>query len=242
LKRGIKMAAKTNKEILDQIKGNLIVSCQALESEPLFGSELMAKMAICAKVGGGKGIRANTTADICAIKKAVDLPVIGIIKRVYEGSECYITPTMKEVKELIDQAGPEIIAVDATNRVHPDGRDGKQFIAEIKKAYPNVLLMADISTYEEGIDAVNAGADLVSTTLSGYTPYTPKRNSPDFELMAGLSADVQVPVIGEGNIWSPDEAVRAFETGVFAIVVGTAITRPRDITKRFVESINSIKK
>lgn len=227
------------KKVLESIKGKLIVSCQALEDEPLFGSDTMAKMADAAFRGGAAGIRANTVVDINAIKAKVNLPVIGIIKRVYENSECYITPTMKEVDELFEQAKPEIIAVDGTARKHPDGEDGAEFIKKIKSKYPDQLLMADISTLEEGISAWKAGADLVSTTLSGYTSYSPAIEGPDFELMKELCRNVDIPVIAEGRIWSPDDAVKAFKQGVYAIVVGGAITRPMEITKRFVERIGN---
>ena len=229
------------KKLLDSIKGKLIVSCQALENEPLFGSDTMAKMADAACRGGAAGIRANTVADILAIKEKVNLPVIGIIKREYKGSECYITPTMKEVDELFEMARPEVIAVDATCRKHPDGEDGVEFIKKIKSKYPNQLLMADVSTLDEGISAWKAGADMVSTTLSGYTSYSPAIDGPDFELMRELSSRVDIPVIGEGRIWSPEDAVKAFEQGVHAIVVGGAITRPMEITKRFVKGISGVK-
>lgn len=223
--------------IIDSLKGKVIVSCQALKHEILHSPDIMARMALSAKVGGASGIRANSVVDICAIKEAVDLPVLGIIKQDYENSECYITPTMDEVRALYYGAKPEIICVDATNRIHPEGKNGADFIRDIKKEFPDILIMADISTLEEGIEAAKAGADIVSSTLAGYTPYTTKSDGPDFELMKALVANVDVPVIGEGRIWTREEAVEALKTGIHAIVIGTAITRPMDTTKRFVDFV-----
>lgn len=232
--------AKINKyELLEKIRDGIIVSCQALEDEPLYGSEIMTKMAKAALLGGAKGIRANSIKDINAIIQEVDLPVIGIIKNVYKGSECYITPTMVEVSKLVEQSKANIIAVDGTGRLHPNGETGDEFVASIKKKYPSILLMADISTLEEGILAQKAGADMVSTTLSGYTSYSPQISGPDYNLMKECIKKLSITVIGEGRIWCPEEAERAFQLGVFAVVVGTAITRPMEITRRFVEHIQN---
>jgi N-acylglucosamine-6-phosphate 2-epimerase len=222
-----------NLSVLEKIKGGLVVSCQALEGEPLYGTDTMVKMANAAYLGGAVGIRANSTADVKAIVETVNLPVIGIIKRDYKGSECYITPTMREVSELIEGAKPHIIAVDGTKRVHPNGILGSEFIAEIRKKYPEIVLMADISTVEEAVEAEAAGADLVSTTLSGYTGYSPHIEGPDFELIERCSERLSIPILGEGRIWSPEEAKKALESGAYAIVIGSAITRPMEITKRF---------
>jgi len=225
----------TRDQVLKKIYKGLIVSCQALESEPLYGSEIMAKMAIAAEKGGAVGIRANYSADIKAIKEAVDLPIIGLIKREYPGYEVYITPTLREVEEVV-AAGAHIVAIDATDMSRPGNKSASEFIYEIKKKF-DIMVMADVSTYEEGIRAQDAGADIVSTTMSGYTPYSPKSEGPDFELIRNLSSDLTVPLIGEGRIWEPKEAVKALELGAYAIVVGTAITRPMNITKRFTEAI-----
>jgi N-acylglucosamine-6-phosphate 2-epimerase len=158
-----------NNELLSGLKGKLVVSCQALENEPLHGSEIMGKMALAAKIGGAAGIRANTPADIKEIRKQVDLPIIGIIKKQYLDSEIYITPTMTEVLALLDSPA-DIIAMDATKRKRPNNASLSEMVAAVKKA--GRLAMADISTYEEGIAAKEIGFDLVSTTLSGYTSYT----------------------------------------------------------------------
>lgn len=226
----------TNNEILKKIKGGLIVSCQALESEPLYDSYIMSKMAWAAYLGGAVGIRANTVVDIKAIKQKVDLPVIGIIKQVYSDSEVYITPTEKEVDALVE-IGCEIIAIDATDRPRPNGKSLEEFFTVIRKKYPNQLFMADTSCFEEGVLAEKLGFDLIGTTMAGYTPYTKGTPLPDYTLMQRYVSELNTPVIAEGGIWAPDELKRAIDIGVHAAVVGTAITRPMDITKRFVNAL-----
>ncbi len=226
----------TNKEILEQIKGGLIVSCQALETEPLYDSYIMSKMAWAAYLGGAVGIRANTVVDIKAIKEKVDLPVIGIIKQVYDDSDVYITPTMKEVDALVE-IGCEIIAVDATDRLRPNGVTFEAFFTEVRAKYPDQLFMADTSCFEEGKKAEELGMDLIGTTMAGYTPYTKGTPLPDFKLMERYVKELHSPVIAEGGIWVPEQLKQAIDTGVHAAVVGTAITRPMDITKHFIEAI-----
>lgn len=226
----------TNQEILKQIQGGLIVSCQALETEPLYDSYIMSKMAWAAYLGGAAGIRANTVVDIKAIKEKVDLPVIAIIKQVYDDSEVYITPTMKEVDALME-IGCEIIALDATDRIHPNGVSFEDFFKEVRAKYPNQLFMADTSCFEEGKKAEELGFDLIGTTMAGYTPYTKGTSLPDFTLMERYVHELHTPVIAEGGIWVPEDLKKAIDIGVHAAVVGTAITRPMDITKRFVNAI-----
>lgn len=226
----------TNKEILEQIKGGLIVSCQALPTEPLYDSYIMSKMAWAAYLGGAVGIRANTVVDIKAIKEKVDLPVIGIIKKDYDDSDVYITPTMEEVDALVE-AGCEIIAVDATNRLRPNGVTFTEFFKEVRAKYPDQLFMADTSCFEEGKLAAELGIDLVGTTMAGYTPYTKGRKLPDVELIERYVAELDVPVIAEGGIWVPQDLKDVYKAGAFSAVCGTAITRPMDITKRFVKAL-----
>lgn len=224
----------TNKEILDKIKGGLIVSCQALASEPLYDSYIMSKMAWAAKLGGAVGIRANTVVDIKAIKEKVDLPIIGIIKQEYDGSDVYITPTMKEVDALVE-TGCEIIAIDATNRLRPNGETLEAFFTKVREKYPNQLFMADTSCFDEGKKAEKLGFNLIGTTMAGYTPYTKGTPLPDFNLMQRYVSELHTPVIAEGGIWVPEQLKKAIDIGVHSAVVGTAITRPRDITKHFAE-------
>lgn len=224
----------TNKEILDKIKGGLIVSCQALASEPLYDSYIMSKMALAAKLGGAVGIRANTVVDIKAIKEKVDLPLIGIIKQEYDDSDVYITPTMKEVDALVE-TGCEIIAIDATNRLRPNGETLEAFFTKVGEKYPNQLFMADTSCFDEGKKAEELGFNLIGTTMAGYTPYTKGTPLPDFNLMQRYVSELHTPVIAEGGIWVPEQLKKAIDIGVHSAVVGTAITRPRDITKHFAE-------
>ncbi len=234
------MEKLTNKQILDQIKGGLIVSCQALSTEPLYDSYIMSKMAYAAALGGAVGIRANTVVDILAIRERVSLPVIGIIKEVYPDSDVYITPTMKEVDALVE-IGCEIIAVDATNRTRPGGVSFEEFFKEVRAKYPDQLFMADTSCFEEGKLALELGFDLLGTTMSGYTPYTKGTPLPDFTLMKRYKEELGATVIAEGGIWVPEQLVEAFASGAHAAVVGTAITRPMDITKRFVAALENSK-
>lgn len=224
--------------VLDKIKGGLIVSCQALENEPLHSSMIMGKMAVAAKLGGAVGIRSNSVEDICEIRENVDLPIIGIIKNVYDNSDIYITPTMKEVNQLI--ASPcEVIAFDATGRIRPGGNKLEDIIHKIKAS--GKLAMADISTYEEGMKAYKMGVDIISTTLSGYTPYSLQLEEPDYELISSLSRMVDIPVIAEGRITNPAQLISCLKCGAFSVVVGGAITRPQQITKSFTEAIENFK-
>lgn len=228
----------SKQEILERIKGQLIVSCQALPSEPLYVEEksIMYLMARAAKQAGSPCIRTSSIRDVLAIKEETDLPVIGIVKIVYGGYDSYITPTMKEVDELY-AADADIIALDCTMRKRGDGTTINEFIAQIKEKYPDAVLMADISTYEEGVNAWKCGVDFVGTTLSGYTDYSPKVDGPDVQLVKKLSETIDVPVIAEGKVHYPDEAVQMLEAGAYAVVVGGAITRPLEIATRFVNRV-----
>ncbi|CUP15950.1 N-acetylmannosamine-6-phosphate 2-epimerase [Clostridium baratii] len=220
--------------MLDVIKNKLIVSCQALEDEPLHSSFIMGRMAKAAKEGGAVAIRAQGVEDIIEIKKVTNLPVIGIIKRNYKDSEVFITPTEKEIKELIE-TGCEMIALDATNRTRPNNEKIKDLLELIHKS--KRLAMADVSTYEEGIKAQEMGFDCISTTLSGYTSYSTQSDKVDFKLLEELVKDCSIPVICEGRIYTPEELKEAFDIGAYSVVIGGAITRPQQITKRFINAI-----
>lgn len=222
--------------LLENIKGKLIVSCQALPEEPLHSSFIMGRMAKAAMLAGASGIRANSVEDISEIKKNVDLPIIGIIKQDYDGSDVFITPTMKEI-ELLYSEGVAMIALDATKRIRPDGKTIEEIFPKIKEKYPHQLFMADCSTYQEAMTAIDLGFDCVSTTLNGYTDDTKGTELPNLQLLERIVKDSTVPVIAEGGISTPDQLKRAFELGVHAAVVGTAITRPMEITKRFLNAI-----
>ena len=225
-------------QILNDIHGSIIVSCQALPSEPLYCEEtsLMPFMAKAAQMAGCKCIRTSSVRDVTAIKETTGLPVIGLIKKNYDGYESYITPTMQEIDELV-AAESDIIALDCTIRKRGDNTTINEFLYTIRQKYPNIRLMADISTLEEGINACNAGVDMVGTTLSGYTPYSPQVDGPDFELVKALVKAVNIPVIAEGKIHTPEQAAEMLKTGAHAIVVGGAITRPLEIADRFYKAI-----
>ncbi|MCI6275348.1 MAG: N-acetylmannosamine-6-phosphate 2-epimerase [Clostridium sp.] len=207
----------------------LIVSCQALQDEPLHSAFIMSKMALAAKEGGAVGIRANGVEDIKAIKSEVDLPVIGIIKINYDGLKPYITPTMKEVEALVESK-VDVVAVDATMD------QTEEFLKSLKEKYPNQKFMADISTIEEGLRAEAIGFDYIGTTLVGYTDQSKGLNN--FDVLEGLVAKCKKPVVAEGNFDTPEKARKALEAGAYTVVVGGAITRPQLITKKFAEEVN----
>lgn len=221
-------------EKLKQMKGKLVVSCQALPAEPLHSSFIMGRMARAAAEGGAFGIRANTPEDIGEIKKNVDLPVIGIWKKDFPDSKVYITPTMEEIDGLVE-TGTEIIALDATGDLRPGGKKLDDFYREIREKYPEQLLMADCSTVEEALHADALGFDFIGTTLVGYTEQS--RNSrieeDDFRIIREILEKTSHPVVAEGNIDAPEKAKRVIELGCYCVVVGSIITRPQVITKRF---------
>lgn len=226
---------------VESIHRGLIVSCQALPDEPLHSSFIMGRMAYAAAEGGAVGIRANTPEDITEIKKNVNLPIIGIIKRDYEGCPVYITPTMKEIDELIPSA-PDIIAVDATSRPRPNGLTLEDFVRQIREKYPDQLLMADCSTIEEALYADKLGFDFIGTTMVGYTEESKGDHieTDDFYIIREILKNVKHPVIAEGNIDTPAKAKRVIELGCYSVVVGSIITRPQLITKRFTSALKEL--
>lgn len=225
-------------ELLNLIKGEIIVSCQALPPEPLYNADfsLMPFMAQAAKEAGSKMIRTSGVRDVIGIKEKTGLPVIGLIKKTYDGYDVYITPTMKEVDALVE-AGSDIIALDLTKGSRPNGLSAGEFVKVIREKYPNIILMADISTYEEGIEAAKSGVDIVSTTMSGYTAWSEKMEGPDKELVQRLVSELDIPVVAEGRIHSPQQAKEMLDAGAYAVVVGGAITRPLQIAQKFFEVV-----
>ncbi|ACR79883.1 MULTISPECIES: N-acetylmannosamine-6-phosphate 2-epimerase [Kosmotoga] len=217
-------------ELLEKLKSGLIVSCQAFEGEPLYGDGIMVRMANAAVIGGAKAIRTNGVKDIKQIKEALDVPVIGIIKKHIEGYSVYITPTSKEALEVLE-AGADIVALDCTKRPRPEPL--KDIFENIRSNYPNALIMADIATVEDAEFVSQLSPDFLATTLSGYTKETRNRPKPDIELVKILAERFSIPVIAEGNYWEPSQVLEAMKAGAFAVTIGSAITRPHLVTARF---------
>ncbi|MEZ0367517.1 MAG: N-acetylmannosamine-6-phosphate 2-epimerase, partial [Candidatus Sericytochromatia bacterium] len=191
-------------------------------------------MAEAAALGGAAGLRLNGPDTIVHIKAKVALPIIGIWKQVHPGSDVYITPTLAAAEAVL-ATGAEILALDATSRPRP-AESLDTIVAALRG---RVCLMADISTLEEGLAAEALGFDCVGTTLSGYTPYSPQQPGPDYALLSVLVGQLRIPIIMEGRIWTPEAAGMAIARGAHAVVVGSAITRPQLITKRYVEQMKS---
>ncbi|SMG42565.1 N-acylglucosamine-6-phosphate 2-epimerase [Paenibacillus aquistagni] len=208
----------------------LVVSCQAYQGEPLFGADHMAEMALAAELGGAIGIRANGTADIAAIKQKVDIPVIGLVKQQIGNGPVYITPTLQTAIAAYE-AGADIVAIDGTGRERPDGKTLQEVVEALH--HRNIAVMADISTVEEGLYAAQLGVQYISTTLSGYTPYSPQCVEPDIELVRKLAQKTAIPVVAEGRFRRSMDMVEALEAGAQFVVVGSAITRPQFLTEHY---------
>jgi N-acylglucosamine-6-phosphate 2-epimerase len=225
-------------ELIAKLSGGLIVSCRTENDDPFNTPELITKFALAAQMGGAVAIRAQGFENIKSIREQLDIPIIGIIEGRFENNWVCITPDFNDIDNIID-AGADIVALDVTPRKRPNGMDGIEFFEDIRNRY-DIPLMADISTFEEGIRASEMGADIVATTLSGFTHYTEKSatNQPDYELVEQLFRGTKIPIVASGRIWNPQQAKEAILRGAFSVVVGSAITRPRDITKKFVEALN----
>lgn len=223
---------------VEKLLNGLVISCQAYEDTPLYGSKYMVAMALCAQMGGADGLRACWPQDIRAIKEACDIPVIGINKKFGDGDpldEIFITPTFESAKEIIE-AGCDIVALDCTIRECRPFEELDKLLHQIKEAYPDIAIMADLATLEEAVKAAETGCvDIISTTLAGYT-----RNSldgatdgPNVELIREIKKQVSLPVNAEGRIWELHDLEEVLEAGADMVSIGSAITRPHLITERF---------
>lgn len=224
-------------EVLEKLHKRLIVSVQALPGNPLRDTYCIAHLAAAAAAGGAAGIRANGVQDLTEIRKLVNLPIIAINKYKPSPTEPYITSDIKAAREIYGLG--EIIAVDATLR--PDNERAAKLIAQIHEE-TDALVMADISTLEEGIAAFKAGADIVATTLSGYTQYTVKTEGPDLDLIKALCDNVDVPVIAEGRFLTPEDVDMGLHAGAHSVVIGKMITNAMFITNQFISKSKEIKK
>ncbi|MGL5590897.1 MAG: N-acetylmannosamine-6-phosphate 2-epimerase [Metamycoplasmataceae bacterium] len=220
-------------QFLDSIRNKLIVSCQAVDNEPLNNVEAITLVAKSVIEGGAEALRLSQKEHIKSIMKITDLPIIGLIKERYEDSDIVITPTLKEVKDLIE-IGIKCIAIDATLRKRPK-EDLEAIVRYIKENHPDIVLMADCSNEDDVKNAIKLNFDLIGTTLRGYTNETKNLSniSNNYEFIRTILKTSSIPIIAEGGIWEPIQVKELLEIGCFGVVVGSAITRPKDITHRF---------
>lgn len=225
-------------DLIEKLEGGLVVSCQAFDHEPLASVDTLVRMAIAAELGGANAIRACWSENISAIKKKVNIPIFGINKIIPKNynkmEDIIITPTLAAAKAVY-YAGADIIAVDCTVR-NRTAEDVAKLIRSIKNNL-DILVMGEVSTVEEGIQAESYGVDIISTTIAGYTHYSRQIEEPDYQLVKELVKKTRLPINAEGRYKNPTEVKKAFECGAWTVTVGSAITRPHFITKQFIESI-----
>lgn len=226
--------------VLEAFHGKLIVSCQAYPGEPMLDPRTMAQVAASVEIGGAAAIRAKGLADIEAVRKLVEVPVIGLVKEGAAG--VYITPTL-DFALAVAATGCEIVALDGTRRDRPDGLTLAETVSGLKAAYPDVLVMADCGSYDDAVAAADAGADILGTTLGGYSGERPKTEGPDWELtdqVVALGAARSLPVVVEGRVHTVDQAAEALRRGAWSVCVGTAITHPATITGWFAAAVEAV--
>lgn len=229
----------TKEQLFEIMRGTVIVSCQATPGEPLYDSQhsVMPLMARAACRAGARMIRTSSARDIAGIKEETGLPVIGLIKREYPGYMGRITMTVREVEECL-QAGADIVSIDCTDCPRGDGLTPAEFLRQVRTRYPSIILMADCATVVEAEAAYAAGADLVASTMNGYTPQTADAGAePNYDVVRQMAAALPCPVIAEGRIHTPEQAREMLRYGAWAVVVGGAITRPLEIAARFINGI-----
>lgn len=220
---------------LEAIGGRIVVSCQAGPESPLAAPHFLAALAQSAEMGCAAGFRVDRPENVAAVRAVSTLPILGINKIHVPGYDVFITPTFESARAVVE-AGADIVGLDGTGRSRPNDESLGEIIERLHTEC-EVPVMADISTVEEGLAAAELGADLVATTLAGYTPYTAKTDGPAFDVLEGLVAGTDVPVVVEGRIWTVEDVRTCFELGAYALVIGSAITVPQFITQRFVSAI-----
>ncbi len=233
----MKTKDKTKRDILESMKGGLIVSCQVQHDDPIYSDDMVVKMAQASIWAGAVGIRANSPEQIKQIKEvSKDLPIIGLWKVWHDDTDVFITPTMKEVR-AIWEAGAQIIALDCTAQITHEGTQAWDLIKEVKKEIPEAIIFADVSNYDEAKRAIENGADIVAPTLYGYTKETAHIEEPDMREFARMCRDFKddAYVMMEGHIYTPEDAMKCIFLGAHSVVVGSAITRPHLTAKRFVD-------
>lgn len=226
-------------EMIEKMKGGLIVSCQSYPDEIIHSDEMQVIMAQSAQWAGAVGIRANGPVQIRKIKEKVDLPLIGLYKMWFDNTDVFITPTLQGARDIIE-AGADIVAMDCTFQINQDGRRAIDLLPEFKKEFPNVPVFADVSNIEEAREAVRLGADIVAPTLYGYTKETAHIEGADYRMFADFCRELSKDayVFMEGHIYTPEDAMKVIFLGAHAVVVGGAITRPHLIAKRFVDLLS----
>ncbi|MDO4169711.1 MAG: N-acetylmannosamine-6-phosphate 2-epimerase [Lachnospiraceae bacterium] len=232
------MNKEEKKAFINSMKG-LIVSCQTQPDDPIHTEDMVVKMAEAAKWAGAVGIRANTPEQIRKIKKAVDLPIIGLWKIWHDNTDVFITPTLEACK-AIWEAGADIIALDCTSQINHEGRPAYELLARVKEEIPEAPIFADVSNFEEAKRAAEMGADIVAPTLYGYTEETKHIEEPDMRAFAKMCRELgdKVSIMMEGHIYTPEDAMKCMYLGADAVVVGSAITRPHLTAKRFVDLLS----
>ena len=230
-----------NREILNKLKGGLIVSCQVQPDDPVYSMDFVLKMAQAAEWAGAAGIRANSPDQIKMIREHDNLPLIGLYKIWHEDTDVFITPTLDAARQVWD-AGADIIALDCTDQITHEGKPAWELLPLVQKDIPDALIFADVSTYEEAERAVDLGADIVGPTLYGYTEATKHIEEPNLREFARMCRDFgdRAFMIMEGHIYTPEDAVKCLYLGADAVVVGSAITRPHLIAKRFVDLMGGL--
>ena len=230
-----------NVELLKQLKGGLIVSCQVQPDDPVYSMDFVLKMAKAAQWAGAAGIRANSPDQIALIKGQVDLPLIGLYKIWHDDTDVFITPTLEAAKQVWE-AGADIIALDCTSQTNHEGRPAWELLPVVQREIPDALTFADVATYDEAVRAVELGADIVGPTLYGYTAETKQIEEPNLREFARMCRDLgdKAFIVMEGHIYTPEDAIKCLFLGADAVVVGSAITRPHLIAKRFVDLMGGL--